>query len=78
MTCRIPDNILQAETSGVLMRCIENEQDLFARGVAIETVQIIWKKRLVLSSGAVDRRARESIGKGGSCALKFLGGIVTP
>ena len=78
MTCRIPDNILQAETAGVLMRCIENEQDLFTRGVAIETVQKIWKKRLVLSSGAVDSREREAIEKAGRCALKFLGGIVTP
>ena len=60
------------------MRCIENEQDLFARGVAIETVQIIWKKRLGLSSGAVDRREREASEKAGRRALKFLGGIVTP
>ena len=78
MTGSIPDNILQSETAGVLMRCIENEQDLFARGVAIETVQIIWKKRLGLSSGAVDRREREAIEKAGRRALKFLGGIVTP
>ncbi len=56
------------------MRCIENEQDLFARGVAIETVQIIWKKRLVLSSGAVDRREREAIEKSRKMRVKISRG----
>ncbi len=72
MSGRIPEAVLRKRTAGALIACLENETDVFVRGVAVETVQVVWDVKLGLRSSAVDDRNQKAVNRGVRRALEFL------
>ena len=72
MNGRVPAEALQRLAIEPLIRALETETDVFACGVAIETISDIWDKRLGLSGAAVERRDAEAVEKARGRALRFL------
>lgn len=69
---RIPAEVLRKEVGDELISCLENETDVFVRGVAVETVQDIWKVKFGLRGSAVDDRNQKAVDRAAAKALKYL------
>ena len=72
MSGRVSCDIIKEKTIGVLISCLENETDVFARGVAVETIQDIWRVRLGLRSSAVEERNERAVDRAARRALEYL------
>ena len=71
MSGRIPAEILK-KTAGALRACIERESDVFVRGVAVETIQDIWKVKFGLRSSVVEARDQKAVDRAVRRALEYL------
>lgn len=72
MSGRVPEDIMKKETRGALIDCIEHENDVFVRGVAVETVQYIWNVKLGLRGSAVEDRNQKTVNRAARRALEYL------
>ena len=71
MSGRIPAEILK-KSAGALRACLERENDVFVRGVAVETIQDIWKVKFGLRSSAVEAGDQKAVDRAVRCALEYL------
>ena len=71
MSGRIPAEILK-KSAGALRACLERENDVFVRGVAVETIQDIWKVKFGLRSSAVEARDQKAVDRAVRRALEYL------
>ena len=65
-------DVLKAAARDAIAECLHHETDLFVKGVAVETVQEIWKVKLGMRSSAVEARKERSILAATKRALDFL------
>lgn len=72
MSERIEADILQSKTRDSLIKSLRSETDAFAKGVAVETIQTVWKTSFGLRASAVDALNVKAIDKAVAKALKFL------
>ena len=72
MSGRIPSDILREKAAGPLIACLEQDTDVFVRGVAVEPVQAVWDVKLGLRSSAVDARNQKAVNRGVRRALEYL------
>lgn len=72
MSGRIPNDILKAKTAGVLAACLEQETDVFVRGVAVEAIQQIWHVKFGLGSSSVESRNQKAVDRAARRALEYL------
>lgn len=69
---RVPGEILRKGCCGALTACIEQETDIFVRGVAVEAVQAVWDVKLGLRSSAVDSLNQKAVNRAARRALEVL------
>lgn len=55
-----------------LRQCLEEEEDDFVAGVAVESIQELWGVKLRLSQAAVERRDHKAIEQSRKRAIRFL------
>ena len=60
------------KSAGALRACLERESDVFVRGVAVETIQDIWKVKFGLRSSAVEARDQTAVDRAVRRALEYL------
>ncbi len=60
------------QSACVLLEAIKKESDLYALGVMIETVQMLWNRKFGLSGIAVEERRETDIQKARKSAVRFL------
>ena len=72
MSKRIEADLLQSKTRDNLIKSLQSETDAFVKGVAVETIQTVWKTSFGLRASAVDALNVKAIEKAAAKALQFL------
>jgi hypothetical protein len=68
---RVDKEIICEKTKTIFAKVIESEKDLYACGIMIEAVQILFAKKWI-SSSAVENIEFEKIEKARKTAMRFL------
>ena len=68
---RVDKEIICEKTKNIFVQVIEKEKDLYACGIMIEAVQVLFGKRWI-SSSALENIELEKIEKARKTAVKFL------
>ena len=63
---------LQQAIKDSLVRCLNEEKDVFVRGVIVLTIQTVWGTSFGLRQSAVDTRLEKAIERASAKALLFL------
>ena len=69
---RIEADIKKKKTRDNLIKSLQSETDAFVKGVAVETIQTVWKTSFGLRASAVDALNVKAIEKAAAKALQFL------
>ena len=72
MSKRIEADLLQSKTRDNLIKSLQSETNAFVKGVAVETIQTVWKTSFGLRASAVDALNVKAIEKAAAKALQFL------
>lgn len=67
-----PPEVIREISLPTFRRILETEANVFALGVSIESLGVIWNKKFRLSQVAVDREDRKTIEKAKKSAIRFL------